>query len=119
MLRELAGTAARYLGRQHFLQARYEQALNRLEAAHLEWREASDTSRQAYGRCDTTPPHRASRAFVAYFAALDREERAAAEYAASVEQVCALLSRHGALLGTAPADAASPAAPGRQPKERL
>jgi hypothetical protein len=118
MWRKLAGTAARRLGRHRLLQARYERALHRLEAAHIEWREASDASREAYGRCDTTPRHRAGHAFVVYFAALDREERAAAEYAASVEQVCALLCRHGDLLGAAPAGAGSQA-PRNRPKERL
>jgi len=118
MLRELADTAARWLGRQRLLQARYEQALDRLEAAHLEWREASDTSREAYGVCDTTPRHRGSHAFVVYFAELDREERAAAEYAACVEEVCALLCRYGDLLGAAPAGAGSQG-PRNRPKERL
>src|SRR5579862_9538801 len=94
MLRKLAGTAARRFGSRRFLQVRYEQALDRLEAAHVDWREASDASREAYDRCDATPGHRAGHAFVIYFAALDREERAAVEYGACVEQVCDLLCRY-------------------------
>src|SRR5579862_8608924 len=90
MLRKLAGTAARRFGSQRFLLARYERALDRLEAAHVDWREASDASREAYDRSHPTPGHCSSHAFAIYFAALDREERAAAEYAACVEQVCDL-----------------------------
>ncbi len=119
MLRKLAGTAARRFGSQRFLQARYERALDRLEAAHVDWREASDASREAYDRCDATPAHGAGHAFVIYFAALDREEQAAAEYAACVEQVCDLLCRYEGLFGASPTGAGSPGALLRRPKERL
>ena len=118
MLRALADTAARCLGRQRFIQARYEQALDRLEAAHVDWREASDTSCAAYDRCDATPGHRAGHAFVIYFAALDREEQAAAEYAACVEQVCDLLCRYEGLFGASPTGGGSPGAMLRRPKKR-
>jgi hypothetical protein len=119
MLRKLVGAAARRLGRRRFLQARYERALDRLEAAHIDWREASDASREEYDRCCATPGHRASHAFIVYFAALDREERAAAEYSACVEQVCDMLCRYEGLFGASPTGAGSPGALLRRPKERL
>jgi hypothetical protein len=59
------------------------------------------------------------RLVAAYFAALDREERAAAEYAACVEQVCALVSADGGLLATAGAGTGSAPESPRRPKERL
>jgi hypothetical protein len=119
MLRKFAGTAARRLGRQRFLQARYERALDLLEAAHVDWREASDASVEAHDRCYATRGHRARHAFLSYFAALDREAGAAAEYAACVERVCDLLCRYEGLLVASPAGAGSLGALLRRPKERL
>lgn len=95
MLHGLADTAALRLGRQRLSEASYNQAIDRLVAAYVEWREESNAVRESYSRCDTTRGHRLRLAFAAYFAALDREEQAAGEYAACVEQVCALVSRHG------------------------
>ncbi len=115
MLHNLADTAARRLHRHRCSQARYEQAVDRLVAAYIDWREESIAVRDAYSRSDTTRGHRARHAFALYFAALDREERAAAEYAACVEQVGALVSRHGRLV----TGAGSAPAPPRRPKQRL
>jgi hypothetical protein len=117
MMHHLADTAARRLGRRGFSQARYEQAVDRLVAAYIDWREESIAAREAYSRCDATQGHGARHAFAAYFAALEREERAAAGYAACVEQVCALGSRHGGFLVTEGAGAGSAAAPPRRPKK--
>jgi hypothetical protein len=94
MLHTLADAAAQRLGRQRLSQARYEQAVDRLVAAYIDWRGESAAAREAYGRCDPTREHSASQAFAAYFAALDHEERAAAEYAVCVEEVCAAIFRH-------------------------
>jgi hypothetical protein len=93
MLHRLANTTARRLRRRPFSQARYEAAVDRLVAAYVEWREELVAARDAYGQCDITRGHPARHAFPAYFAALDREERAAAEYAACVDQFYALASR--------------------------
>jgi hypothetical protein len=119
MLHKLADTAARGLRRERFSQVRYEQAVDRLVAAYVDWREESIAAREAYSRCDATRGQEHRHAFAVYFAALDREERAAAEYAACVEQVCALVSRHGGLFVTARAGAGSAPALPRRLKERL
>jgi hypothetical protein len=119
MLHNLADAAARHLGGRRFSQARYEQAVDRLVAAYIDWREESVAAREAYRRCDTTQEHGARHAFAAYFAALDREERAAAEYAACVEQVCALGCPQRGLRVTARAGNGSAPALPRRPKERL
>jgi hypothetical protein len=119
MLRSLADRAARRLCRERFSEVRYEQAVDRLVAAYLEWREESIAAREAYSQCATTRGHTARPAFASYLAALDREERAAAEYAACVEQVCTLVSRHGGRFVTAPAGPGSAPAPWRRPTERL
>jgi len=95
MLHNLVDTAARRLGWQRLSEPPYQQAIDRLFAAYVEWREESDAAREAYSRYDTTRRHGPGHAFAVYFAALDREERAAAEYAACVEEVCALVSRAG------------------------
>ena len=119
MLHNLADTAARRLGRRRFSQARYEQTVDRLIAAYVGWREESIAVREAYRQCETTQEERARHAFAAYLGALDREQRAAAEYAACVEQVCVLLSRHGGFLVTDGAAAGPAATPPRRPKDRL
>jgi hypothetical protein len=119
MLRSLAGTAARRLGRQRFSEARYEQAVDRLVAAYLEWREESIAAREAYSRCATTRGHTDRHAFASYLAALDREEQAAAEYAACVERVCSIVSHHGGSFVTARTGAGSAPALWRRPTERL
>jgi hypothetical protein len=90
MFHKLVNTTARRLRRHRFSEARYEQAVDRFVVAYVEWREEFIAARDAYSRCDMTRGHAARHAFAAYFAALDREERAAAEYASCVEQVSAL-----------------------------
>jgi hypothetical protein len=94
MLHKLADTAARRLRRQRLSQARYEQAVDRLVAAYADWRQESVAAREAYSRCDPTRGQQHPQALAVYLAALDHEERAAAEYAACVEQVCAVISRN-------------------------
>lgn len=106
------------LGRRRISETRYEQAIDRMVAAYVDWREETTAAQEAYGRCDATGGHSPRYAFAVYFAALDREERAAAEYAASVEQVCSLAPRHAGLLVTAPTGAGSapvhPVSPGEK-----
>jgi hypothetical protein len=97
MLHKLADTAARRLGRPRCPEGDYQEAVDRFIAAYVDWREESIAAREAYSRCDPTRGQKHRNAFAVYFAALDREERAAAEYAACVEQVCALVSGHGVL----------------------
>lgn len=94
MLHDLTGAAARRLGRRRLSQAWYEQAVDRLVTAHVEWRAESLAAREAYNRCAAARGLSGRDAFAVYFAALDREERAAAEYAACVDQFYALVSRH-------------------------
>jgi hypothetical protein len=119
MFHKLANTTARRLRRQRFSEARYEGAVDRLVAAYVDWREECIAARDAYGRCDMRRGRTARHAFAAYFAALDREERAAADYAACVEQVCALVSADGGLLVTARAGTGSASSAPPRPKERL
>lgn len=119
MLQKLADTAARRLGRQRFSEGDYEDAVDQLVAAYVDWREESAAAHEAYSRCNATRGHRVRHAFAVYFAALDREERAAAEYAACVEEVSALVFRHAGFLVTGRAGPASAPAPPRRPKERL
>jgi hypothetical protein len=90
MFHKLANTTARRFHRQRLTQARYEGAVDRLVAAYVDWREEFIAARDAYGQCDIARGHPGRDAFPAYFAALDREERAATEYAACVDQVHAL-----------------------------
>jgi hypothetical protein len=97
MLHDLTAAAARRLGRRRLSQAWYEPAVDRLLAAHLKWRAESLAAREAYSRYAATRGLSCRHAFAVYFAALDREERAAAEYAASVDQFYDLVSRHGGL----------------------
>jgi hypothetical protein len=87
MLHRLADTAARRLGTRRCSERDYEDAVDRLVAAYVDWREESIAAREAYGRCDLTRGQEHRDAFAVYFAALDREERAAAEYAGCVEEV--------------------------------
>jgi len=54
MLHKLADTAARRLHRHRFSEARYEQAVDLLVAAHVDWREESLAAREAYSRCGAT-----------------------------------------------------------------
>ena len=119
MLQKLADTAARRLGRQRCAEGDCQEAVDRLVAAYVEWREESITAQEAYSRCDPTRGHRVRDAFAVYFAALDREERAAAEYAACVEQVCAFVSGHRLPLVTTEEAAGSALTPARRAKERL
>jgi hypothetical protein len=95
MLHDLTGAAARRLGRRRLFQAWYEQAVDRLVAAHVGWRAESLAAREAYSRYAATRGLSCRHAFAVYVAALDREERAAAEYAACVGQFSVLVSRHG------------------------
>jgi hypothetical protein len=118
-LHKLADTAARRLGRQRCSEGDYQAAVDRLVAAYVDWREESLAAREAYSRCCPTRGQKHRDAFAVYFAALDREERAAAEYAGCVEEVCALISRDGVLFVAAEAGAGSAPTPPRRPKERL
>lgn len=95
MFHNVVDTAARRLGWQRLSEPPYQQAIDRLFAAYIGWREESDAVQEAYSRYDTSRRHRPGHAFAVYFAALDREERAAAEYAACVQEVCALVSEAG------------------------
>jgi hypothetical protein len=95
MLHDLIGAAARRRGR--LTEAWYEQAVDRMVAAYVDWRVESIAAREAYSRYAATRGLSGRDAFAVYFAALDREERAAAEYAACVDQFYALASRHGGL----------------------
>lgn len=54
MWHKLADTAARRLRRERFSQVRHEQAVDRLVAAYVDWREESIAAREAYSRCDAT-----------------------------------------------------------------
>lgn len=94
MLHNLSG-AARRLGRAGSSEATYDEAVDRLIAAYVYWREKAIAARGAYSRCGAMRGHSLRYALAAYFAALNREERAAAEYAACVDQVNALVSREG------------------------
>jgi hypothetical protein len=114
MLHKLADMAVRRLRRERFTQVRYEQAVDQLVAAYVDWREESIAAREAYSGCEATRGQERRVAFAVYFAALDREERAAAEYAARVEPVCALVSCHEGFLVMARAGAGSAPAPPRR-----
>lgn len=94
MLHNLAETAARRLGVRRYFAVRYGGAVDRMLAAYIDWHEMSIASQEAYSRCDETQGRSSRGAFAAYFAALDREARAAAEYAARVDEVWALGSRY-------------------------
>ena len=83
------------LGRRRWSDADYQEAVDRLVAAYVDWREESIATRDAYSRCDPSRGQKLGDAFAVYFAALDREELAAAKYAGRVEQVCALVSGDG------------------------
>jgi hypothetical protein len=119
MLHNLTDAAARRLGRHGFSEARYTQAVDQLIAAYVYWLEEEIAAEEAYSRCGTTRGPTRRRAFAVYFAALDREERAAAEYATCVDEVSAIISPGEGLLVLA--RAASGASPSRSlpPKERL
>jgi hypothetical protein len=119
MFHKLANTTARRLRRQRFSQARYEGAVDRLVAAYVDWREEFITARDAYSRYDGTRGQEHRHAFAAYFAALDREERAAAEYAACVDQVYALVSADRGLLMAARSGAGSAPALSQRPQRRV
>jgi hypothetical protein len=97
MLHGLTDAAARRLRRRRLSEAWYEQAVDRLVAAYVEWRAESLAAREAYRRCAATRGLSGRHAFAVYFGALDREERAAAEYAACLDEFYALVSRHGCL----------------------
>ena len=95
MLQKLTDTAARHLGRQRCSDGDYRDAIDRFVAAYADWREESIATREAYSRCVPTAGQNHRDAFAVYFAALDQEERAAAEYAECVEQVWGLVSGGG------------------------
>jgi hypothetical protein len=59
----------------------YREAVDRLVAAYVDWREESIATREAYSRCDPSRGQKHRDSFAVYCAALDREELAAAEYA--------------------------------------
>jgi hypothetical protein len=119
VLHNLADAAARRLGRHGFSEARYAQAVDQLIAAYAYWLEEEIAAKEAYSRCGTTRGRTRTRAFAAYFAALDREERAAAEYAACVDEVSAIISRGEGLLVLARAASGASPPRSRPPKERL
>ena len=119
MLEKLADTAARRFGRQRCSESDYEEAVDRLVVAYVDWREESIAAREAYTWCDPTRGQKHGNVFAVYFAALDREERAAADYAACVEQVRALVNGHGMLFEATEAGAGSAVTPERRAKERL
>jgi hypothetical protein len=118
MLHKLVEAAARRLGVRGFSEARYEQAVDRMVAAYVDWRETSSASQEAYSHCDTTAEHSTRYAFAVYFAALDDEARAAAEYAARVDEVCALGSRSPGPSVTARAHASSAPSSARRSTEK-
>jgi hypothetical protein len=64
-----------------------------LIAAYVYWLEEEIVAEEAYSRCGTTRGPSRRRAFAVYFAALDREERAAAEYARCVDELSVIISR--------------------------
>ena len=103
MLHKLAHTAARRLGGRRRSDGDYGQAVDRLVAAYVDWREESIATREAYSRYDPTAGRNHRDAFAVYIAALDREERAAAEYAGCVERVCALASGDALVVTPSPA----------------
>ena len=111
------GNTRRTPGPQRCPDGDYEEAVDRLVAAYVDWREESIAAREAYSRCGPTRGQKHREAFAVYFAALDREERAAAEYAGCVEEVCALVSAD-ALFVAAEAGAGCAPTPQRRPKER-
>ena len=55
--------------------------VDELMDAYVDWREECNALRDAYDRWSTASPDERSLAFVAYSAALDREEQASAVYA--------------------------------------
>ena len=102
-------------GRHGFSEARYTQAVDQLIAAYVYWLEEEIVAEEAYSRCGTTRGPSRRRAFAVYFAALDREERAAAEYARCVDEVSVIISRGERLLvlaraasGVSPSQLSSP-----------
>lgn len=119
MLHKLATTTAQRLRRHGSSHARYEQAVDRMVDAYVDWREEVIAARDAYSRCDMTRGPTARHAFAAYFAALEREGRAAAEYESCVERVCALGYSQGWPAVTSRAGSGSEPAPPRRPRERL
>ena len=63
-----------------------EQTINDLLAAYVSWREESMTVHETYARCRSERGQGAGLAYGACLAALDREQRAAAVYARTVDR---------------------------------
>ena len=61
--------------------------VDELMEAYVDWREECNGLRDAYDRWSTASPDERSLAFVAYSAALDREEQASAVYAERTQLV--------------------------------
>jgi len=61
--------------------------VDELMEAYVDWREECNGLRDAYDRWSTASPDERSLAFVAYSAALDREEQASAVYAERTQHV--------------------------------
>jgi len=61
--------------------------VDELMDAYVDWREECNALRDAYDRWSTASPDERSLAFVAYSAALDREEQASAVYAERTQLV--------------------------------
>jgi hypothetical protein len=119
MLQKLANTTARRLLRHRFSQARYEEAINRFVAAYVDWREESAAARDAYSRFANDTRADGSPRLCRLLCRLDREERAAAELAACVEQVRPFGSPQAQLLVIAAAGAGCALSQPRGPKESL
>ena len=68
-MRKLADTAARRPGRQRCFEGEYQEAVDRLIAAYVDWREESIATREAYSRCDPTRGQKHGETFAVYFAA--------------------------------------------------
>jgi hypothetical protein len=59
----------------------FDNVIDDVMDAYVEWREECAEVEYAYGRWSTAPPADAALAFAAYVAALDREDRASTSYA--------------------------------------
>lgn len=116
MLHDRTAAAARPPGWRRRSDAWYELAVDRLVSAYVEWRAESLAVREAYDQYAATRGVGRRDAFAVYFAALDREERAAADYAARVDEVYTLVSRDRALLFARAGGGSAP--PLARPQER-
>lgn len=66
-------------------------SLDDMLARYIDWREEAASSRDAYQHWLIAPPAEADQRFAAYLASLEREECAAAQYAAAVRVVAQTL----------------------------